>query len=785
MAEAARSARSSFQAIKSGAGEMAGETSQGFTNVRASIGLLDNSIRGNHAAAMADLIREFSQTRVVMAALPFAAAAGGILLLGGLVIAAAQKFREWREQQQALADESTKFGTAVDDAFGNINKQILEAQLRSDELRNKHLAALRDEIQLIDHESLDDLRKSFEELEKGADAFFDKLKDSWFTIGIGSDGARHALEQFKTQYEALVAQGKTQEAHGLLTGTVNQAKEVLKLMEEAKKNHDGWDQSPRAGQVLTQLQKLTGRYSYSDKEIQSQKVLVDTLNAQLDIEQRIQQLKEIKTGTAKTTVAHDADARQSAAGKEAADSALRQGQQYVAADKATADARLTITRASIAARLASDIDFANREYALQMAANQAQTAALDKSGKDYANQLKAAQDKALEIESEHDAKLAELKSRASVEQYQKDVTDTEQSQREQIAATAQGSSARLAAIGAAIKAEQSLNLENTSFYRELLTQRAETMREMADAEAKQKADAGKAAAEDAEKSGLLQVAAMKEQFALMDSTQRVSEATRANQEKRVADVITAVRLVGLQMQIEALNKSGNDYNKKLQDLHNQEKQLLQEHENEISAIKEKAQTTQEMQEKTALATMTNTYAQSFLQVLEHHQSFTQMMHRASDTLLSNLIQGAIESKAGLESTKLDQAKAAARWGFNWGSQYGGPLAPVLAPATAATFFAGVMAFQGGTDMVPGVGRGDKIPAMLEPGEGVVPGGVMDGLRNMARSGQMGGQGKTTHVHYRATNHFHALDHTGMEHVLQKHAATIEKHVTRAIRRTNR
>jgi hypothetical protein len=38
--------------------------------------------------------------------------------------------------------------------------------------------------------------------------------------------------------------------------------------------------------------------------------------------------------------------------------------------------------------------------------------------------------------------------------------------------------------------------------------------------------------------------------------------------------------------------------------------------------------------------------------------------------------------------------------------------------------------------------------MLEPGEGVVPGGVMDGLRSMARSGNMGGGN-----HYHVQAHF--------------------------------
>lgn len=74
-----------------------------YGNVRASLGLLDNAIRGNHAAAMADVVREFSQTSFVMNALPFAAAAGGFLLLVGVIAEAARKVRELRAQAHEAA----------------------------------------------------------------------------------------------------------------------------------------------------------------------------------------------------------------------------------------------------------------------------------------------------------------------------------------------------------------------------------------------------------------------------------------------------------------------------------------------------------------------------------------------------------------------------------------------------------------------------------------------------------------------------------------------------------
>ena len=112
----------------------------------------------------------------------------------------------------------------------------------------------------------------------------------------------------------------------------------------------------------------------------------------------------------------------------------------------------------------------------------------------------------------------------------------------------------------------------------------------------------------------------------------------------------------------------------------------------------------------------------------------------------------------------------------------GPAGIVLGPVFAAAAFAGVMAFEKG-GIVPGISKGDRVPAMLEPGEGVVPGGVMDGLRSMARSGNMSG-GPRYHVH---ALHFNlsALDGGGMDKVLDRHGPKLQKHMEKTLRSMNR
>src|SRR6185437_16142677 len=85
LADAARKARGAFNDIGSGAEDMAGRGERSFGSLRANLGLIDNTIRGAHAQAMADLMRLWAQNAIVMSALPIAATAAGFILVGGIV----------------------------------------------------------------------------------------------------------------------------------------------------------------------------------------------------------------------------------------------------------------------------------------------------------------------------------------------------------------------------------------------------------------------------------------------------------------------------------------------------------------------------------------------------------------------------------------------------------------------------------------------------------------------------------------------------------------------------
>ena len=87
--------------------------------------------------------------------------------------------------------------------------------------------------------------------------------------------------------------------------------------------------------------------------------------------------------------------------------------------------------------------------------------------------------------------------------------------------------------------------------------------------------------------------------------------------------------------------------------------------------------------------------------------------------------------------------------------------------------------------MPGSGRGDTVRALLSPGEGIVPGGVMDQLSQMARNGGFQNSGPHYTVHVRPTYHVNTIDGDGMADALKQHTDVLQKHFENAVRRMNR
>ncbi len=546
MSDAARSARGAFDEIGNAAGQGGRRVGSGMTEARHSVMMLGEEFGVHIPRALATFIAGLGPIGGALeAAFPFLAIVVGATLL-------IEHLEKIRESGEKLTDDQVKFGTAANNAFNQLTVKLLEAQKRADELRGDHLGALSKELDLIDRQSMAELVKSFEEVAKAADVVMKDLEGHWYTWGKGSDGAEAALNRFQTQYDNLLARGKQEDASGLLSGTLKQAQEVLYALQHSsdlRSGHQEITDDSYAAQV--EAAKTLDKYHVQigldlKDQTAAQQQLVDALQAQLRIEGQVAELKKLDSGNTQHQTGNEMAAQHSAAARAAAESQLRMGEQGIAADKATADAQLEIHRASIEERLSSDIDFAGRERDVQLAGNAAEIAALDKSGKDYQNQLKALNEKALEINGEYDTKIAELKAKASVEMYDRDLQNLEQGIRGQIEATQEGSTARVAAIDAGLREAQAHQLQDTEFYRELSNQRIEAARREAEEEQKISDQKTAAQIDGVQRAAEEQIKHRTAQIKTQDGGGSMQDLSRVAQERQIEDMTYALQKQALQ-----------------------------------------------------------------------------------------------------------------------------------------------------------------------------------------------------------------------------------------------
>jgi hypothetical protein len=316
-----------------------------------------------------------------------------------------------------------------------------------------------------------------------------------------------------------------------------------------------------------------------------------------------------------------------------------------------------------------------------------------------------------------------------------------------------------------------------------MNQRNQTMVMMDEEEKKLKAEAAKEEASNSEKMAALSIEAEKTAQALIDSSHRVSLEQRVNDEMKIATEEFDLKKQALDKELTALEGSGAAYNNKVKQIQDQEKQLTAQHANEIAQIKEKAQAQQNQAILSAEQQAESQLAAGLTKSIMGHQTWAQMIDGFASQAGQSLIKNSLMVAMGADKEQLANAKKAASSAYATGESMG-PAGVVLGPVFAAAAFAGVMAFADG-GIVPGTGNMDTVPAMLTPGEGVVPKGVMEGLSNMAKTGGMSGGGS----HVQMAAHFsptvHALDSEGVDRVLEKHQDKFQQHFQRTLRKMNK
>jgi hypothetical protein len=189
--------------------------------------------------------------------------------------------------------------------------------------------------------------------------------------------------------------------------------------------------------------------------------------------------------------------------------------------------------------------------------------------------------------------------------------------------------------------------------------------------------------------------------------------------------------------------------------------------------------------QTAMHQFTDGMAQGLAKAAVEGKSFGKSMEGVAREMSESMIEGLIKwgmqdviTKMGMKATAASLAganatasMALAPWPVDMG-----------APAFGATMMGTAMAFEAG-GIVPGVGKGDIVPARLEPGEGILNNRVMDGLKAVAAGNGSAG-GKEVHIHNHFSPQIHAVDSEGVDRMLREHGNTFVRHYVAHARRMN-
>jgi hypothetical protein len=698
MSDAAKAARGSFQDIKDGAADMSRATGGSMAESRHGVMLLGEEFGVRLPRALTSFIASIGPVGAAMqAAFPFLAIIVGATLL-------LEHLSKLKEAGEKLTLSQQNFGTTVANVLNGLNDKLLQAGIRADELSGNHLAALNKQLELIDHQSMNELVRSFNEVAKASDETFAQLKTSWYQLGAGSAGAKNSMDQFKASYDAMLADHDDKGAMDLLNAKVAREERILALQKQIQdSSKPGATQSGDGGLSLrrayNELQAMG--VGYTEKEVASQQILVQGLEAQLKNAKAINDTNALdKSNTKQTDLNKDAG-----------------------------DA-----------------------------------------------------DKVARINAESQRKADEDAEKDREKAYRTAVENLQESERAKIEATNKGSAARLAAIDAAIKEEESKGLQETGFYKALCNSKIETTRQMNEEQKKLDAEAGKESAEHEQKMSELQLQAFRQNDQLLMSARHTSISERVAVESAAADEDYQIKMAAAEKELAALDKTANDYQNKVKALQNKEEELEKEHQNRLAQIKDKSQEQQNAVELAAQQRWADDMSKELANVLGRHERFGQAMVQIGDQMAIGMIENAIKAILANDMTKPSDAGAAARKAFKAGEDsIPGIPGVILGGVMAAATFAEVMAFADG-GIVPGVGRGDIVPARLEPGEGVLSNKVMDGLRAVAAGNGSGGG--DSHYHYSPTIHLQSLDSEGMDRVLTKHADVVKKHFISHARRLN-
>jgi hypothetical protein len=753
------------------------------------------------------------------------------------VIAAIDVISKLIEAHQKAAEAARELGNVEQDAstkstmaLQGIEDKLVEAQIKTDELAGNHIAALNKQLELLDHQSLKNLIDAFDKFGAEADAVFAKVKAGssfWDVFKSGSDGAKAALSDFKTQYDALLAAGDKDKAAGLLKGTLESALKVQAAQRESialTQSHIPYEE--KEAQLKADMAIMDANHIGADREgLAVQQAVVTALQDQQKAAALISQTQATTAGNDRTVVVNKSLAEQVAllktqvAGleqkaamvKKVADSEVEAN--LAAATKANPTSDGQVDK-QLAAHIAADqaeytnaVTFAQKTlegkraiYDAEVKAAGSDVAKKRELEAQYANDVAALNNASMDAGANRDKKDVEAK--ADAERQKTKLAEEATKQRVEFAKQESDQSIKFAKEELKYEDEQTkLSLAeqteaiNSKVSHEQMSQKQATAAKIA--LIKQETEAKKAALEKEE---AIEVAAiqkkiqLEEQAALAqshgDKTDPKYIAYLNQQKLLLAEIAELQKKLGQDTQ--TASQQGALAIKKEQDSLTQLQQAMKKVQGEFNSDFAKMV----VEGKNFGQSMKQLATQLLEQWIEYEmKSLEKTLMTNIQKTLSNTMQkqadvagtaaAAGEKNAINEASDMKDRLSAAKTGATKAGQAvsGIPIVgPILAPIAAAATFAALIAFaDGGT--VPGSGTGDTVPAMLSPGETVVSRALTE---QVAANNGSGGKGDVHH-HNNLTYapNVSAIDGAGVEGMLKKHAATFQKHFNAQMRKQNR
>jgi hypothetical protein len=733
--------KSDLNELKGGAQEAGDTMDYSFTKARGSLMLTEASLGVHLPRALNTLIASIPAVGAAFAVmLPLVGIIAAIEIIGKLV----EKHREMKEEAFKIEQAQNSLAGTIATTFSGLNDKLLQAGIKADELRGDHLAALQKQLQLIDHQTMQDLAREFDVLAKAADAAFTTLQAHWYQFGSGSDRAKKSLEEFQTKYELLLKTGKDGEANALLDDQIKKEERILQLQKQARDNQTivGFGKNLQDGdynkyeEAIIPLREQN--IGITEKEIESTQDLVDILHAQAAAHEKVAKIAAAEKNVAVTKdvlkgLSEEATLQKIVtAGTDAHAAAMRklaqtQAEMVVAQDKGnkqeSIDDKLAVELRAIETEKQAAVDAADqilqskkKVYDAEVKAAGQNVAKKKELDAQYVNEVRAHDDAIAQAEAD-----AQKKSIA-------------------VTATASAEKMRMALAAAQAQADGVLQIEIKG-------------------------------AQDQEKAAMQ---AAKNEEALHKATWRQTLGAEVD----AINAEVAAEVQSYQKRIQALDKFASDYEKKVQELNAKIVETEKKGTAEVTALEAAAHQKQLMDTQHAYDTMYRSIADDIAKSIVMNKSLVQSFRQTGEQLLEGMIRNLIMMELTHDKEKLINAKGAFDKSYNWASAWGGPIAGAIAGAAS---FAAVMAFEQG-GKIPGQGA---VPIIGHGGETVVTRALTD--RVEAAEGKSGSNrgGGDMHVHYTDQSHYSAIDSEGMDEALTKHSTTVQRHIVSVLRKLNK